>query len=122
MVTAKPLALRQITKNESEALQTFIQRLREELGQQVVQVILFGSKARSDSTKDSDIDVLILASEENWQLDKTVRGISSRIGLDYNVLINPFLIAEKRWRQMSEERFSICRNVERDGITLFSRS
>ncbi len=122
MVTAKPLAVSQITKKEGEALQTFVQRLLAELGQQVAQVILFGSKARGDSSADSDVDVLILAKDEDWQLQKTISKISSQIDLDYDILLNTLLIADKRWKQMSEERFSICRNVEREGILLFNRS
>ncbi len=122
MVTAKPLAISQITKKEGEALQTFVQRLLAELGQQVAQVFLFGSKARGDSSADSDVDVLILAKDEDWQLQKTISKISSQIDLDYDILLNTLLIADKRWKQMSEERFSICRNVEREGILLFNRS
>ncbi len=122
MVTEKPLALKLVSKKEAEALQAFIQRLLAELEGRVFQIILFGSKARGHSAENSDIDVLILAGEENWQLQKNINKIASRIDLDYDVLLNPFLIAEERWRQMSKERFSICRNVERDGITLFSRS
>lgn len=122
MVTTKPLALSQITKKEGEALEIFIQRLLAELGQQVVQVILFGSKARGNSTADSDVDVLILAKDEDRQLQRQISKISSQIDLDYDILLNTLLIADKRWKQMSKEKFSLCRNVERDGINLFSYS
>lgn len=120
MVTAQPLVINRITKKERDALQAFNQRLLSELGQQVRQVILFGSKARGDSAPDSDIDVLILAEEEGRQLRKTISKISSQIGLDYDVCLGALLIADERWRQMSLERFSLCRNVERDGILLFN--
>ncbi len=122
MATAKPLAISQITKKEGEALQTFIQRLLAELGQQVVQVILFGSKARGTSTTDSDVDLLILVKDEDRQLQRKISKISSQVDLDYDILLNTLLIADKRWKQMSKERFSLCRNVERDGINLFSHS
>jgi predicted nucleotidyltransferase len=120
MVTAKSMAINRITKKENDALQAFNQRLLTELEKQVQQVILFGSKARGDSALDSDIDVLILADEESRPLRKTISKISSQIGLDYDVCLGTLLIANKRWQQMSSERFSICRNVERDGILLFS--
>jgi predicted nucleotidyltransferase len=119
MVTAQPVALSRITKNENDALQAFIQRLLTELGEQAQQVILFGSKARGDSAPDSDIDVLILADDENRQVRETISKISSQIGLDYDICLAVLLIANNHWRQMSIERFSLCRNVERDGIALF---
>ena len=97
MVTAQPLVINRITKKESDALQAFNQRLLSELGKQVRQVILFGSKARGDSAPDSDIDVLILADEEGRQQRKTISKISSQIGLDYDVCLGALLIANKRW-------------------------
>jgi predicted nucleotidyltransferase len=121
MATAQSMVVSQITKNENAALRTFVQRILDELGAQVFEIILFGSKARGDSNADSDVDVLILANEENRRLQERVNIIASQISLDYDVLFNPLLIAEPRWRQMSSERFSVCRNVERDGVVLFSR-
>ncbi len=119
MVTAKPLALSQMTPKENDALQIFIQRLLAEQGRQIVEVILFGSKARGNSASDSDVDVLILAKSEDRQLQKAISKISSQVDLDYDILLNSLLIADKRWKQMSKERFSLCRNVERDGIRLY---
>ncbi|MFZ5819666.1 MAG: nucleotidyltransferase domain-containing protein [Chloroflexota bacterium] len=121
MVTSQSMVVDQITKNENTALRTFVQRILDELDAQVFQVILFGSKARGDSTTDSDVDVLILANEENRRLQEKINIIASQISLDYDVLFNPLLIAEARWKQMSNERFSVCRNVERDGVMLFNR-
>jgi predicted nucleotidyltransferase len=115
------MVVKQLAKNENAALRTFIQRILDELGAQVSQIVLFGSKARGDSNADSDIDVLILASEENRRLQERTNIIASQISLDYDVLFNPLLIAKERWTQMANERFSICRNVERDGVMLFKR-
>jgi len=121
MVTAQSMVIDQITQTENAALRTFVQRVLDELDAQVFQIILFGSKARGDSNADSDVDVLILANEENRRLQEKINIIASQISLDYDVLFNPLLIAEARWKQMSNERFSVCRNVERDGVVLFQR-
>jgi predicted nucleotidyltransferase len=121
MVTAQSMVVDKITKKENVALRTFIQRTLDELNTQVFQVILFGSKARGDSNADSDVDVLILANEENRRLQERINIIASQISLDHDVLFNPLLIAKDRWAKMADERFSICRNVERDGIMLFQR-
>ena len=122
MVTAQPMVINLMTKKENDALQAFNQRLVTELGKQAQQIILFGSKARGDSALDSDIDVLILADNENTQLRKTICKVSSQIGLDYDVCLGALLIENKRWKQMTCERFSICRNIERDGILLFNNA
>lgn len=121
MVTTQSMVVNHITQNENAALRTFIQRIMDELGAQILQIVLFGSKARGDGNTDSDIDVLILANQENRRLQERINIIASQVSLDYDVLFNPLLIAKDRWTQMANERFSICRNVERDGVTLFNR-
>jgi predicted nucleotidyltransferase len=121
MARAQSLAIKKLTPKENRAIQDFIQSLIKNLGGQVLTMTLFGSKARGDSTSDSDIDLLILTQAENRNLRREISSVSSNIGIDYDVLINTIIISSDRWAQMTQERFSLCRNVERDGIALFSR-
>ena len=121
MAKTQPLAIKKLTQKENQAVYQFIQSLAKNLGEQVTAMTLFGSKARGDSTADSDIDLLILTKSENRNLRRQVRSVSSSIGIDHDILINTIVISSDRWAQMTRERFSLCRNVERDGIALFSR-
>ena len=121
MVTSASLALERLSRRESEALHAFTERLLDAFGESVWQIILFGSKARGDSTAFSDIDVLIIADEEDWQQRALMGKIASDVDLDFDVLLNIFLISADRWRWMSEVGFPLCRNVEREGILLFRR-
>jgi len=41
-----------------------VKKLREELGEDIVLIRLFGSKIRGDFTKDSDIDIFILVKKK----------------------------------------------------------
>jgi hypothetical protein len=65
----------------------------------VVQTILFGSKARGDSTPDSDIDVLVILNEEEGQTRSQILTIASRISLNYDVLLNPIIVSEDRYQR-----------------------
>lgn len=121
MATGARLALEHLSQQEIDALQLLVSDLLSEFGSKVSQIVLFGSKARGDDTEDSDIDVLVIADEESRGLREIISRIASNIDLECDVLLNVFLISEDRWRQMSEERFSLCRNVERDGKVLFQR-
>ncbi len=122
MVTAQPLVISRLTKQERDTLNMFVRSVQQEFGEHLQQVILFGSKARGEDTPDSDIDVLILADEENRQLKQSINKIAFRIELERNVLFNVLLISRNRWKQMSAARFTLCNNIERDGILLFERA
>ncbi len=120
MAETQSLAINKLNQKENQAIQIFIQSLLKKLGKQVLGMILFGSKARGDSTSDSDIDILILTQDENRNLRREISSVSSSTGMEYDILINTIVISSNRWAQMTQERFSLCRNVERDGIALFN--
>ena len=107
-----------LSPQEQIAVRTFLHGLGMELGDQLQQTVLFGSKARKDDDPDSDIDILIVVNKENRTLRNAISNIGSRVSLEYDVLIGPFIIAQDRWEQMKREKFSLCENVARDGIPL----
>jgi predicted nucleotidyltransferase len=107
--------------SEIQAVDKFIETLLHILESRLVYVALFGSKARGDSEKYSDIDLLVVVTDENWQLKNTIIDISSQISLDFDVVLSPRVIGQERWQQMGEEQFTLYRNISREGIPLFSR-
>jgi uncharacterized protein len=102
--------------NERAALQTFIRQIREVYSKQVVETILFGSKARGDSTPDSDMDVLVILKGEEGQTRSQILTIASRISLDFDVLLNPIIVSEDRY--LRQQGFTFYQNAARDAISL----
>lgn len=121
MVTTAQLPVH-LADHEQTSIRLLLERLIERYPNEVQQVILFGSKARGDFDVHSDTDLLVLVKNESWDLRNSIWALAARIELDYDVLFNVQVIGVERWKQMTLERFSLCRNVEKDGITLFSRS
>lgn len=73
-----------LTKKEKELLKEFKKELANELPGQVLDLKLFGSKARGDATKYSDVDVMVVlknASETNKDI---VYDIVVNLGLKYD--------------------------------------
>ena len=105
---------------EQQAIQTFIHQLHERFPGQVIQVTLFGSKARGDSGPWSDIDVLLIVREESWALRGEISELGADISLEYGVLIGPRVIGQERWARMERERFGLYRNIAAEGISLAS--
>ncbi len=121
MVTAAQLPINLID-DERAAIRLLLEKMIEYFPDEVQQVVLFGSKARGDFDADSDIDILALVKNETWALRNAIWSLAARIELNYNVLFNVQVIGIERWKEMSLERFSLCRNVEKEGVTLFSCS
>jgi predicted nucleotidyltransferase len=107
-----------LTTNEQQAIQSFVLRLHERFSDQVLQVTLFGSKARGDSDRWSDIDILITVREESWSLREEISTLAADVSLEHDVLIGPRVIGLERWESMKHDGFSLYRNISAEGIPL----
>ena len=81
--------------------------------------ILYGSEARGESSKDSDIDILILVPDT---MQKDFNAIKSKIQdelylleLKHDKFISPLILLQNTWNQ---RKTPFTLNVEKDGISL----
>lgn len=64
-------------------------------GDDIVEIVLFGSYARGDYTKDSDIDIVALVRGQRTELQeklKLVWDVSAELGLENDVVVSPTVI------------------------------
>jgi predicted nucleotidyltransferase len=62
--------------HEQRAVSDFVDRLQRHHPKRVLQTILFGSKARGDSTPESDIDILIIVDDEDWRFSHAISDLA----------------------------------------------
>ncbi len=81
----------------------------------VKQVILFGSVARGDDDEDSDIDILIISSD-NKKIEQKVKDEIFNILLSKDQLISAHVISEKKFNET--KNFSFLSNVLSEGVPI----
>ena len=118
MAKREKLALARLSIPEAEAVRTFVRSVNERFPQMIERVVLFGSKARRDSQVESDIDVLVIVQREDWRLSNAISTLAARISLEQGVLLGPIVIGRERWERMEREKYSLYRNVTREGFVL----
>jgi predicted nucleotidyltransferase len=69
--------------------------LRNNYGNSIKDVILFGSRARGDAENDSDFDVLIILDKDyHWKDENKILDLCYDIDLKYNIIIDAHLISQ----------------------------
>lgn len=109
-----------LTKTEQTALDRTIQHIRDVCRDNLISVILYGSKARGDSLPESDIDIMILVrNRDKVDRDKLYDFLLlDDVGYDINISLN--IYEREYFNQLSTMHVPFVKNVLKEGETLWT--
>ena len=92
-------------------------------GDKLRKIILYGSYAKSEQNKESDIDFIVLVddTEENLRKNKyRIADIMSTLSLNYNILVS---ITEETYNRYMEylEILPFYKNISEEGIEIYGK-
>lgn len=116
---SKGLEIIALTKREKEALRNFVEMLHQSLGENLVRIILFGSKARGEAKRGSDIDLLVIVQERNLPTEKMVIAQITETELHYNVYrLSPIIYSVRDYEERKKIGTPFISEIESAGVTL----
>jgi predicted nucleotidyltransferase len=103
-----PLHIRKLMKELKEGLVRIY-------GDRLKAVYLYGSYARGDYRKGSDVDVMILLSDYRnyWEELRRSTELASDISLEYDVTVSRLIMKEIQWK---ESDMPVLRNIHKEGV------
>ncbi|MCS7151008.1 MAG: nucleotidyltransferase domain-containing protein [Endomicrobia bacterium] len=106
-----------LTKKEKQALNELVEKLKKLYGHNLSEVILYGSKARGDAKKYSDIDIMIVLKEYNeWYEEfEKIFSIVNEVCYKYEILISYVIKSEEEFLNRDTP---LLLNVRKEGIPL----
>ena len=107
-----------LTTKENLVLGQFKAAVVQSLGNRLIEMKLFGSKARGDDRPDSDTDVLVIVADDDWHICDTVYDIATNIFLQTDIFISPKVISKSRLEELQKEGITFLRNISRDATTV----
>ena len=107
-----------LSQKEQLALKKFRAALEKTIGRNLVEVRLFGSKARGDARKDSDIDVLVITATGDWHMCDVIYSIVTDILLEDEISISPKVLNKSDYDHLYKIRTPFIKNVIQEGITI----
>jgi len=88
-------------------------RLTKELGRSV-QVIMFGSQARGDATKESDIDLLVILPLIDAKTTRLASDIAWEVGFDAGRIIS--VIPDTKGQMKRYSFLPFYKNIKQEGV------
>ena len=103
-----------------DLIEQYIEAVKKIYGSHVRQIILYGSYARGDYQKNSDVDIMILVDADDYEIKKRfnlVCDLAFDYELEYGVVISPLVKNEEHFKKWSET-LPFYRNVKQEGVTV----
>ncbi|NLW75712.1 MAG: nucleotidyltransferase domain-containing protein [Methanomicrobiales archaeon] len=102
--------------NVKIAIHLFIHTIKFEFPDKLAQIILYRSYTRGDFHQESDVDILVLTTDDSWNMKKRIIAIGFDIYPDIGVMVSAKVMTEEQFMVMKD--FMFFRQVSKDGITV----
>jgi uncharacterized protein len=97
-------------------LNLFAQEMRRRLGRNLRQMILFGSRARGDHSKDSDYDCLAVLEKISPHVKDLIDEVAGQMLYEHNAVF--FVLPMKKSKKRKKTCNPLLLNIEKEGIYL----
>lgn len=89
----------------------------------ILDIILFGSYARGDFDKDSDIDVLVVLKSKDSKSGDAISAMSDEAMAftDYDDFLSVVQLSKEQWEEVARLKTAFYRSVSKEGISLWKK-
>ena len=107
---------------QKAALGRFVEAVHARYCERLVDVVLFGSRARGDARDDSDYDLAVIIEDGDWDFwieMMELGGLTYDSLIDDGITIQPWAVNQMAWEQpKTDVDHLLILNMKRDGQTL----
>ena len=107
-----------LTLEEERVVRTFREQADAAFPGEILEVWLFGSKARGDATEDSDIDLLVVTASDDWRKGDAIRRIGYDLDAEIGCKLSIQVLPIAHVRYLRENRFQFVRNIQQEGVAI----
>jgi predicted nucleotidyltransferase len=108
-----------LTATEQAALDAHVRELRRVFGNRLERVILFGSKVRGDDHEQSDVDLLVVLTDEVSLADEELASVSSfDLLVEQHVYIHNILIPHADFEHPHALTYFVVSDAREEGVAV----
>lgn len=109
-----------IPNNVKSIIEEFTNKVTELFGSHLEQIILYGSYARGDYDKNSDVDIMILTDLNDKEIIKyrmKIRDIACDLELDNDIIISPLVRNIDKYNERTDI-VPFYMNIQKEGVVV----
>jgi len=110
-----------VTASYAKAVEQLKNRLVRELGDKIDSIILYGSVAKNTASEESDIDVLVVARDDEIGLYDKISKIRTQVDLENNTLTALVYVTCEELEHYAKLGSPFMKSVSEEGIILYDR-
>jgi predicted nucleotidyltransferase len=103
-------------------VRAFANELLRQLGDQIYEIIWYGSTACGEAEEGSDVDVAVICQHDDFAVEDRVWSIAHETSLEYDALIDARVISQERfygeWGRLSY----LAEDIQNEGILLWKKN
>ena len=107
-----------LSRSEEKVVLDFKQRLLALFPGKIQGILLYGSKARGNDHQESDIDILVISSDDDWRLSDAIRRVGYELDGDIGYKLSIQVISRDRLHYLKEHRFQFAENIFSDAVAV----
>jgi uncharacterized protein len=107
-----------IALEEKKIIEEFASQIRKRLNDNLIFIKMFGSKARGDFNKDSDIDILIVVNKKTIAVRDEIYNILFELDPYYEHKVSIILFSLYEYKKNEEMESPFTRHINHEGISL----
>jgi predicted nucleotidyltransferase len=107
-----------LSRKEQLLLKEFKNLLLKSFPGEIIEIRMFGSRARGQATAESDLDVLIVTRNEDYHLSDRIIDLSCDLLLKHQIYISPKVISQRHYDQLEAMDSDFLYQVKQEGILL----
>lgn len=107
-----------LSKDNQLALNVFKKQLNSNFNADQPELILFGSYARGDFKKYSDVDLLVLLKKATLKKKEQISDLATDLFLKFNTDLSPHIYSKKEFQTLAQLETPFTLMVKKEGIKL----
>ena len=107
-----------LSLRENNIIKDFKNKIENKFPDEKIIILVFGSKARGDASKDSDIDIIVVTRSDDKKSAREIRFIGYELEIENNIILSIQVLPEDYINYLRTLKTQFIQNVDRNAIAI----